>query len=381
MKYVLKLLCLTQIIVINLSMGQRIEFDHPIEQVDKILSNSRFIDLSFIDSSLIQYPNSAYLIGMKGYALVQHNNIKEAKSFIEDKLKLFPNLIKNTYFLTAIASLEIANNKEKGETHLLIALKKDQLKKNQWVRFELFKAIIERNQFQAWSYLEESINIAPYFSPALVQKSYLLDQIDNCREIIKILEAVQNFGFEDDGMLTYLGNSYYNCGSKSKAQNAWTKSLSIRENSDAYFALAHFYHYDELNFDSAIYYYKKCIDLEPYPEALNGLGWLQYDLKKFKEAESYLLTLLQLEKMEGYKQLITFYILTNQLEEADLKIKKFRESEGNNFYYDGFKIVLDVVKSKEWSKTHSALIADFERKYGEVEKIWLSNLFHQIEAR
>ena len=99
---------------------------------------------------------------------------------------------KDEFKLLSLAVLKISSDEYAEAIRLLEEAKSyDSLKRNMWILYELYRAHQALgDDYLAWEYLEKSIDLDPGFIPSRIEKSYHLDQGQNCNEIIELLKPV-----------------------------------------------------------------------------------------------------------------------------------------------------------------------------------------------
>ena len=351
-----------------------------IKSIDKYITNSNDIDISYYDSMLTRYPSSSYLIGMKAYNLILSDKLKEASLFLDEKIIENPRLLEDSYILMTKGILA------KKQENLTIAmdffkkgLSSDIRKDNKWLRLELFYHYREKDEEKAWKFLEDAISIDPEFTTALIAKSYMLDQVENCEEIVSLLEKVVK-NYQDHEVYSYLGNAYYNCHNKEKGEIFFQKSLTLQPNADAFLGLAHIEHYEKNNLEKALNYYQQSLKLDSSnPIVLNAIGWLYFDIKAYEKAEEAFMKLINLDSsQEPYNQLILFHLLKKDIKKAETLNRKAEEINKRSFFNEGFDLIIQIMDSSDWDNDYSKAIKVFESKYGEVEINWFNQTLNAL---
>ncbi len=349
-----------------------------LKEIDKYITNAVEIPTSYYDSLLLKYPEDTYLQSMKAMKLVFDGELESARKVLN---QISSEKADDTYVLTANGVLATEEgNWALADKLYMKALSQDN--RNKWLQLELFNHYNEVDPSLAWEHLEEAISIDPYFTVALLTKSYELDQVKNCKEIIELLEPVRKES-NDYELLIYLGEAYYNCHDLNEAEKCLLRSCGLTPNARAYFTLGHLEYNDRKRYDKAIDFYEQGLKIdENDPYILNDLGWLYFDIKKYKKAEKSFKKLLTVDNSQiPYNQLITYYTLTRQHTRAKEKLKEATEVNGVSHFTEGFEIVLAGTFDGELTGLQRELLDSYRTKYNDQALNWLQETLTNIQER
>lgn len=342
-------------------------------ELDKLLQVDTALFQDRVREILDKDPSNPIAWGFKEYYDVSmdrnRQNVDRTKPITNDFLLLSDAVrkIHEEEYLDAIDLLRRAESE-------------DLTGRNMWILFEYYKAYTAKgDDYLAWEYLEKLLEKEPTFIPALVEKSYNLDQGQNCTEIIELLEPVVSESVDSD-ILAYYGSALNNCGQTSEGIKYLEKSLRTSENEDVNRLLGEIYHYQKNDFQKALYYYNKCLSINPNDiDGLVGLGWLHFSMNNLKEAENTFMSLINvLDDHEAYAQLVQFYLQSDQLDKVNQANKEDRIKNGNSFYNEGFDLAEKIKRKNTDQSELSQLTSKFMKNYGEAEKIWLQSVIEDL---
>lgn len=308
------------------------------------------------------------------YWLIKKDEIKKARELFEKRTYLEEKGFKN--FILALLSLE-DKDLEKAQFYFDSAYKLNP--ENKWLNLELFFFKIAQNEdFEAFKFLENAIDIDPYFHEAIIERSLYYDPIDNCKEIIRDLEKIPET-YVDFRAYYWLGTAYLNCLNFPKTSEYLQKSIAIQESSEAFLALANFYIQTENTDAKVIESFKRSIELDPNnSHAVSSFGWFLFDKGDTREAEEMLLNLLkQSSDQEIHNQIIQFYINLKNYTKAKKHIELSEQDNGENFMNQGYKILLASFEGNPYQQ----MAKEFKLKYNDFELNWLKDLLLQFEEK
>jgi tetratricopeptide (TPR) repeat protein len=372
------LLISTLSLFLNNLMAQEIPKEE-LSRIDFHLKNSSYIEISYFDTLLNRFPNNLYLTSMKMLVMLDCEMINESEILINS---LTENQKTDTYILTAIGVYYFKTNQLKQAYKFLHSAKKaDTEKQNKWARLELFNLLKENNYEEAWAFLEEALEIDSEFTPALIAYSYELDLIDNCEEIISILNNVIR-NHKDADVYRYLGNAYLNCNNIEKAKEFILKSIEMEETADGYSLLAYIEHFHYNNSEQAIHLYEKSLSIDDKPDIKQELAWLFIDIGEKKKAEEIVLENYASEKDPFYiVQAFLFYITFENYERAEQILNDFFNKNGKDFQTDGMSIILTYKKNNLTNKQLFKLLDNYSLDYDEADTRWLIEILDGMQNK
>jgi len=337
-------------------------------QVDQVEFENR------IGQLLESNPNDPIVLGF--------NYFYQAAYFPDGlEVDFFKNLENGEFLFLSLAALKINSENYKEAIQLLEKARvSDTSNRNMWILNQLYIAHKGLGEDHiAWKYLEESIDLDPTFIPFRIEMSYNLDQGQNCEEIIELLEPVVAV-CQDSDVYSYFGSALLNCGSTDEAINYFQKSITINDNPGANRMLGEIYHYERIDFEKSLNYFKKCLSLDSNDfDCIVSLGWLYLSMDKIGLAEQCFTDLLKVvNDHEAYAQVIQFYIQANNLERAFEMNEKDRKHNENSFYNEGFDLVLELKTNDSNHERLLQLTSQFTLKYGETEKLWLESVIRDL---
>lgn len=320
------------------SKAQELPFSTFME-IERMLTYSDEVHVSFLDSFLLNYPESKYLIGMRIYMDCLDGNIVSAKTLVQNKASSDGKFINDTYLLLGVGMYLV--NEEKEDSALTIFLRSRELdveSRNKWVRLELYYLTKESNRKFALDMLSEALELDKNFYLALEENVVELTKDFQFQMAIKHLTNFENFEMEP--RLTYLlGYCYLNLEEYKNAENWFKASLEINQSVDALIGLGYIYQYIYKNNEWALKCYKEAFTIEPNNPTLNKrLGLYYKEIEEFKEAEKYLKKAIQTADVkEDYYSLIYVYVNLNKYSEAHElnKVSAFRfgQDRVNEFWF------------------------------------------------
>ena len=244
--------------------------------------------------------------------------------------------------------------------------------KNKYLYLELFFFYRNKEDYvMAYKYLDEAIKIDPYFNEALIELTKSLDPIDNCEEIVVILNKVSN-QYKDPFKYYWKATALVNCNHLDEAVINFNKSINIEETAEAYYGLALVYSDYLKEYKKAENYFKKSIELDCNNlQTLISYAWFLYDTDRYDEADRYFQKVIKKDTGEEvYTQYIEFLIQIELYDKAREAINFTVNQNGSSFITDGFNILLN---SKIGLNTKD-LVVLFKSKYDEFEIDWLKSL-------
>lgn len=315
------------------------------DEIDKFLSKPANASdkIIFLDRYLKKWPNNDYLLGMRGYFLLEVDSV-EAGEFFKKEI-LSQNNMGEYCAMASGAFFAGKGNYKKASEYLKYAQKLDKEVNNKWIFLELFHA--EKDDDVAAKYLEKSLQIDPFFYYALLSKAYfVLDEVENCAEIINILDKV-DLEQESVEVINHLGMAYYNCGNIEKSYGVFLQSVEVGKSGFAYNMLGNIaVSWNDL--ELAEKYYLENLKLNEHRDlALRALGWLYFRSGRYSVAETLFRELIVLEPTkESYEDVIMFYLKTNNFSKAREVIKERVVKHGNDSYSNAFLLIVDFFESK-----------------------------------
>ena len=281
------------------------------------------------------------------------------------------------FFLIKGLLKKASNNKfDLIESDLLLSLKKDVERKNKWLRLELFFLYLNTEMtYKAFNYLKEALQIDPKFYEAVLEECKQLDTEYNSLEIIKLLDQIPD-SYADPDLKNILGVSHYNEGNIDDALTLLKDSIAIDSNSSNNYSLGFIYQ-DIGEVELAKVYLTNSIDIDnDNCDAINAYAWLLFEENNdFDRAEELFLKNLKLNKDQTiYDQIILFYLLTNNLENAQNYINESRKINDENFSNDGYEILLLMMSHLEFKNK----LKQYQKKYYDFEMSWLEETRRKI---
>ena len=116
--------------------------------------------------------------------------------------------------------------------------------------------------------------------------------------------------------------------------------------------------------------------------ALIGLCWLEYYYGDIKEAERYILRLLDDSSLrqESYNEVVFFYIVIQNNITAEKYNKKAIELYGLNQYNEGYKVILQIF-DVDGGSDYGDSLKSYEKVYGETNVIWLQHIMEELRLK
>ncbi|MBF4485039.1 hypothetical protein [Flavobacterium sp. CSZ] len=352
-----------------------------IYEIEKYLTDNIDLDVDYLKEFSNKHVNILELRTYYVYALYKTNQIEFASEEIGELIALYQSkaIQKNSFFLMVESLVQI---NQENEIDLLIAsleecLTIDNLKKNKWLRLELFKLYEKKEiDYLAWGYLEDAILIDENFYEAILLRAYRLDLITNCSDIIyQILQLPQTFVNSD--VLNFLGNTYLNCGEIENALKIFNGSLEMAITEEAYYFIGYINHYHLNDYEKAMLYYDKSISINSkFIDALMEKAWLLYDMEKYEASEALFKEIISNnEEINAYNQITLFYIRTEKISEALNYVEKSKSKFGINHMNKGFELIcLEKIKDDKYVNEYHL----YKNKYSAEELSWFKTLLSEI---
>lgn len=349
-----------------------------IEECDKYLTDNYPVHINYFDKYLNKSLLSAYLKLMKVYFLIKEGNIdlaKEEYSLINIDSPVY-NSHGDLYYMIKGIFLFLDKNRKDALNYFQIALSKEK-SRNKWLRIELFYFYFEIENYTAFGYLDEAIDIDPNFYEAIIQKCYYMDSEHNCEEIITNLEKLP-ITYEINTTLNLLGVAYTNCGNIDKGIKIIKKSIENEPTSENNYLLGYIYSNFLKRLDLAEGFFLKSLSFEKANiDTINSYAWLLYEKNDMQLAEKKFKELLSINKDQtAYDQIIQFYLLTKKISKAEKFISESINQNGFNFTNEGFEIILLLIMKKN----HKAKLDAYKIKYGEFEVDWLHGMINDLRV-
>lgn len=356
------------------SLEAQTSADRTYNELDKLLQIDTALFQSRLTEILEREPSNAIALGFKEYYNASIGYNKEENTNQRET-------VANDFLLLSEAVRKSQAEEYSNAINLLKRAESEDLNgRNMWILFEYYKTYLAKgDDYLAWDYLEKLIEKEPTFIPALVEKSYNLDQGQNCNEIIELLEPVVSQPVDSD-ILAYYGSALNNCGQTSEGIKYLEKSLNSSENKDASRLLGEIYHYQKNDLNKALSYYNKCLSIDSNDiDCMVDMGWLHFSMNNLDEAENAFKNVVnRVNDHEAYAQLIQFYLQSDQLDKAHQANKEDRIRNGNSFYNDGFDLAEKIKRKNTDQSELSQLTAQFMNSYGEAEQIWLQSVIRDL---
>jgi tetratricopeptide (TPR) repeat protein len=334
---------------------------------ERILTENNDLAFSFFETE-ISKSNSSYLRLMEVYKYICNDKISIAKKKIEN-IKLKDDCYLQSLLKMNIGLINIKEGKnEEGFKILNEAEKTDN--SNKWLKLELFYYLKNKEPYKAWYYLEEAIKLDSKFYCAIIEYNSGLDSSHNCEEIIENLRKIPKT-YNDPSLLNLLGVSQINCGQKDEGKISLENSLKVKETSNNTFSLGQYYHDVENDFLKAEKYYNKSIALNSNnTDAINAYSWLLFDKGEISKSEKLMLSLNELSSdQEIFNQIINFYIINKNLNEAKNQISKSKEVNDLNYMNEGYEIIVRILSNEDYKSLYSS----YTTKYEEYDVTWLKD--------
>lgn len=249
--------------------------------------------------------------------------------------------------------------------------------KNKWAYLELFYLLQSTElDYEAWGYLEKSIEIDSNFCEAIFQRLLHYSLIENSKVIIEEINSFPD-SYKNEIVLNRLAYAYYNNFEYDNAINVLNISLAKKITVDA-INLNAVYEHDYLNnYGKALELYNKSLEIDnTQTEILNSKGWVLFDLNKFNESEKCFLELLVIDKSEdSFSSVIQFYLKTSQLRKAEQELKRMIDINGKSFISEALEI---VYLTKINDKSNIDKIKSYKGKYSNFENEWIRGILEDF---
>ena len=371
------LLIITSFILsLNMSVNTNTDFNRNLFLKRITVDNS--LDDNFYKKNINSFPDQKIVSLMYSYWLLKQDRTEESQ-IVFDSIDY--NSISNddiTYY-HMIETLFYLNNHSKGKYKFNFSksIDSDFKKENKWLRLELFYYYLDSDEeYKAWGYIEESLNIDPSFYDGILAKYYELDELENCNEILNSLSEIPN-SFKDYFYYYWLGLSSFNCGDYNKSLIYLHNSVSLFPNSKAYYVLGSLFHYKDIDFLKSKEYYLKGIELDNDENCIHGYAWLSYDQGDYKQADTMFMRLLNIDtKPEYYDSYIRYNLLINNLQKTKEIIDEKYERVGTDYVSEGYKIILKKLENKDLNL--ESMFLNYSRKYNVYEQKWLEEEIETI---
>lgn len=344
---------------------------------EKYLTENKVVSVNFFDEEIDKNKEIIYLKLMKVYHLIKTDELVQAKEeFKRIEIDNVLNLDKALYYMDkGLISLSDGDRDDAIKNFELSLLKEKN--KNKWLRLELYFFYLGFEDYKAFGYLDEALNIDPYFNEAIVEKAIFLDTEYNCSEIIKLLERV-SFSYKDSSALNHLGVAYYNCDEIDKSIDTLKESLAIDSNTENNYSLGYIYANEFSEFEMAKKYFNESLKHDSLNiDTINSFAWLYYSKKEYTLAEEKFIKAISIDSNQTvYNQIIQFYLSIGQFDKAKEKITESKSLNGKSFTNDGFSIVYKLLTKQDYTKD----IYNFKNSYGDFEEEWLKDIVNEISS-
>ncbi len=349
----------------------------PMESVigkhESFLTNNTDVDDSYFEKKIEKATGDElkYLKLMYAYFSIKNGFIDKGSNIMDGLDLDMSNGFLSSLMLMDEALIDDYNgNHDEAKKGFDSAIDFDTSKINKWLRMELYFFYQESIDFRSFGYLEEALKIDSNFNLAKIEKSYQLDEGENCMEIIGLLESIPA-SYQDSNAMNLLGAAHINCRNFDRAKDVLNKSISYSPNTNNYYTLAKLMHEYYGDFDSSEELFGKSLALDTTNiDAINGYGWLLYDKGDIQEAEKKLLSLLEYsDASDVYIQLTNFFFLTNQFDKAADHIARNKSVNGKSYVTDGHEIILNIFNKSPYKD----LIKQFKANYSIDEIEWFKN--------
>lgn len=342
-----------------------------LKKIDGDLAISSSINNQYFDNLIKEYPQSDYLIGMKGYYLLYNESALSAKSYVEGEIAKNKKLHNGSYTNMVLGLVDENDNSK--EQLLLKSVELDRAELNKWVRLELFYHYEKKeSHLNAIRYLEMALKIDPYFPNAaieLVNISIDSNNISNAKQTINSL-----INKHPTYTLSYMYNAKFLID-EGKFQEAITNYETILKmdslNIDALIGIGYVNQYYKDNKDEALKYYNLAWEIDKNNSIiLKRLGILMSDRSDFEKAIHYLKQSLQfIAEYETYTELVYVYIKMLKLNEANSLLSECVSKYGNDRRTDFFDIIITHLNNDKLSTENK--INSFHELYSKEDFEWL----------
>ena len=313
------------------------------------------LNKSFYLNHIRDNPYNGYYKLMYLYFLLKKgHDFDIEKSKLEINLnKLIDNYDRSLYYMLCGISSKIDNE---VEDYFEKALKEDTKVQNKWLRLELYYFYLGNEDFKAFKYLNDALEIDDNFCLAIIEDCLSMDAILNANEIIKKSKLIPE-SYKDANFLNFLGVVYFNKNEINLSIKTIKESIIIEENSDNLYSLGNIYFLQESNL-------VKNLNID----AINSYAWLLFDKGEYNLAEEQFKKLLSINNDQTvFDQVIDFYIRLGKFQTARKYLNESFKYNLSNYSNDGYEIILNKLSGYE----NSDLMNKYEKKYYQEEIEWL----------
>jgi len=341
------------------------------ERIDEILSNPLSeIDIHFFDSLLLEYPESDYLLGMKASYISSNFDSNEADKFLRSSSAVD---VESSYVNMARGIIAVDQGRlNDSKSYFERAYSLDSLKRNKWVRVELFSLYQELGLKNGGKFVEEALLIDPVFFNAKVALIYSLDLSLDCNRIINLFKSINSkwLNYQD---YSTLGYAHYYCGDYLLAEDAFKRSNVYHENAPAYLGLGNIALDYRKNLELARSLYLKVIEFPEFEfDGIVALGWLHLWMAETSIAEDYFILLTtKYECQDSFNELILFRLKTNDYDQAQIDNLRSIELFGTNYFNFGYSIILDSLKDGDIYADFTSIVNEYKDSFGDDAYRWL----------
>lgn len=347
-------------------------------KINSKISNSSNLSLAYFDSLENQYPYSDFIVGMKAYFYIQNDSIGYANQFLNKKQKVTKFKV-GSYSMFAQGVILL--KKERLDSAISFFRRSLELNNdNKWVYLELGNSYIHKKDTnKALNYFNQSLEIDSHFKYTKLEKASLYNPKKECQKIIDEIGDIKIDFFKYNG-LNYLANAYLECGEYMSAYKYFKKSIQRKKNINAFYGIATIEHYDIKDYSKANDSYSNCLKIDSLDTpCLIGKAWLMYDNYKIEKAEKYFLKALKNKrKAKIFNEVLIFYLNTKQFNKAKKLNIEYKKQLGDNYYNDGFKIILQMANKDLKSDQIDSASDKYLKKYGRSKQQWLVNIAENI---
>lgn len=353
-----------------------------LKDYEDYLTVNNNVPISYFDIAISEdFTNAGYLKLMKIYHLIKANEINQAeKEFskinVEDK---FLDLHQDLFYMVKGLLLFSGDNRKESLENFKLALSKEK-EKNKWLRLELFFFYLGIEDYKAFGYLDEALEIDPNFNEAIIEKSFFLDAEYNYDLMIEGLEKIPS-SYRNTRALDLLGAAYFNNHRVDDAINILNLSIEIEPTTDNYYFIGYIFDNGLSNYSLAEEYYTKSLNYDNKNEdSINAYAWLLFKTGRINLAEDRFLSLLKINKDQTiYDQIIQFYLYNKQdgmINKAKNFIEESKLINGESFTNAGYDIIFSILIKEDFKNS----LLDFKNKHGEFEIEWLKNTISEFES-
>lgn len=212
--------------------GQLME-ESIISKHELYLTDNTGVDDSYFEKQIAKATGDElkYLKLMYAYFSIKNGFIDKGSNMLDSiDLDMSSGFLSSLMFMDKALIDDYNGEHNEAKKGFKYAVDLDTLKVNKWLRMELYFFYQESIDFRAFGYLEEALKIDDNFHLAKIEKSYQLDEEENCMEIIGLLENIPD-SYQDSDAMNLLGAAYINCRNFEKAKDALNQSISYSPNS------------------------------------------------------------------------------------------------------------------------------------------------------